>query len=175
MPDTIEYEWSLSPELGIVDANTSVSFTISVERIETTANIIPEDPPTVQRFDVDALQFEQIIQTENDLLPDKINININSTTVIVAGIINTPVQFIDIAYSNEGVSYPVDAISDIPKGAKAYKLIPDDKEIKDYYWKVFAVDDENGDLLIQRTYHLQVRLSFNDAKQTIQRIVSEIL
>lgn len=174
MADLIEYEWSLQPDLGTVDKDDSVSYSISVERVETTNAIPPETEDTVERYDVDDLKFEQIIETEDDYLPDGITIDVGDILVSVSGIINTPVQFIDLAYSNQGVTYDVDTIDEIPKGSRAYKLVPDDSEYKYYYWRVYAIDDENNDELVERTFTLRVQLSFDDAKQTIKKIVSEI-
>lgn len=174
MADLIEYEWSLEPFLGIVQKDSSITYTIFLERLETTYAILPEEEDVVQRFDVGPLKFEQIVNDESDYLPDGITIDISTFQVIVSGIINTPVQFIQLAYSNNGVSYEVNTINEIPKGSKAYELVPDDKEYKYYYWRVYVADVENENQLVERTYTLQVQLDFDDAKQIIKQIVSEI-
>lgn len=184
MVDSVRYEWSHPASIGSIDTKDSVNYDIFVERVETT--IVPatepggEDTETEERFFVDALKFEQIIQEEIDYLPDGVTISVGDTNVLISGVVKVPPLFVELAYSNEGVKYKIDSIEDLPKGAKAYKLIPDDKEYKYYTWRVYASDDdnpldsENETTFIERTFTLQVAINFNDTKTVIQEIVSEI-
>jgi hypothetical protein len=177
MVDSVRYEWSHVSNIGSIDSGDSVSYSIYVERVETT--ITPAVPPeTEERFFVDDLKFEQIIQDESDYLPDGVTISNENTSVDISGPVKVPPQFVELAYSDRGVSYQIQTIEELPKGARAYKLIPDDKEYKYYQWKVYAQDEENpleeDPVLVERSFTLEVAIDFNDTKTVIQRIVSEI-
>lgn len=182
MVDSVRYEWSHVSNIGSINSGDSISYSIFVERVETTVNE-PTEPggettETEERFFVNNLKFEQIIEDESDYLPDGVIISNENTSVDLSGPVDVPPQFIELAYSDRGVKYKIETIEELPKGARAYKLIPDDKEYKYYQWRIYAQDDENpleeDPVLIERSFTLEVAIDFNKTKNVVQQIVSEI-
>ena len=166
-----EYEWSHIAQIATIDSGDSISFTIFVERIEV-------DPitelETRTKLDV---TYEPIINEPQRLeeLPETVSVSDDGVEVIMSGIVNAQAEFIDMAYSVDGDSRTVQNISDIPSGAKVHKLIPSSEEYKYYMWKVFANDAEDDDLLVERTFTLKARITWDAANTTIKKLASEIV
>jgi hypothetical protein len=174
MADTITYEWSHPSNIASINSGDSVSFDILVERVEETAPIGIETEPTVERFLISELKFEQIVVDESDFLPEGVVITNNNTNVDITGAVVVPPQFISIAYAAQGVSYNIESVEELPQGARAFELIPDPSPYKYYVWRIWAIDTDNEDLLVQRTFTLTVSIDFDDIQTVIKRVVSEI-
>ena len=166
-----EYEWSHIAQIATIDSGDSISFTIFVERIEVDPITEVE---TRTKLDV---TYEPIINEPQRLeeLPETVSVSDDGVEVIMSGIVNAQAEFIDMAYSVDGDSRTVQNISDIPSGAKVYKLIPSSEEYKYYMWKVFANDAEDDDLLVERTFTLKARITWDAANTTIKKLASEIV
>ena len=166
-----EYEWSHIAQIATIDSGDSISFTIFVERIEVDPITMVE---TRTKLDV---TYEPIINEPQRLeeLPETVSVSDDGVEVIMSGIVNAQAEFIDMAYSVDGDSRTVQNISDIPSGAKVHKLIPSSEEYKYYMWKVFANDAEDDDLLVERTFTLKARITWDAANTTIKKLASEIV
>jgi len=166
-----EYEWSHIAQIATIDSGDSISFTIFVERIEVDPITEVE---TRTKLDV---TYEPIINEPQRLeeLPETVSVSDDGVEVIMSGIVNAQAEFIDMAYSVDGDSRTVQNISDIPSGAKVHKLIPSSEEYKYYMWKVFANDAEDDDLLVERTFTLKARITWDAANTTIKKLASEIV
>ena len=165
-----EYEWSHIAQIATIDSGDSISFTIFVERIEVDPITMVE---TRTKLDV---TYEPIINEPQRLeeLPETVVVADDGVEVIMSGIVDAQAYFTDMAYSVDGNSRTVQNISDIPSGAKVHKLIPSSEEYKYYMWKVFANDAED-DLLIERTFTLKARITWDAANKTIKKLASEIV
>ena len=165
-----EYEWSHIAQIATIDSGDSISFTIFVERIEVDPITMVE---TRTKLDV---TYEPIINESQRLeeLPETVAVADDGVEVIMSGIVDAQAYFTDMAYSVDGNSRTVQNISDIPSGAKVHKLIPSSEEYKYYMWKVFANDAED-DLLIERTFTLKARITWDAANKTIKKLASEIV
>ena len=166
-----EYEWSHIAQIATIDSGDSISFTIFVERIE--FDTITE-LETRTKLDV---TYEPIINEPQRLeeLPETVAVADDGVEVIMSGIVDAQAYFTDMAYSVDGNSRTVQNISDIPSGAKVHKLIPSSEEYKYYMWKVFANDAEDDDLLVERTFTLKARITWDAANTTIKKLASEIV
>jgi hypothetical protein len=166
-----EYEWSHIAQIATIDSGDSISFTIFVERIEVDPITEVE---TRTKLDV---TYEPIINEPQRLeeLPETVSVSDDGVEVIMSGIVNAQAEFIDMAYSVDGDSRTVQNISDIPSGAKVHKLIPSSEEYKYYMWKVFANDAEDDDFLVERTFTLKARITWDAANKTIKKLASEIV
>jgi len=166
-----EYEWSHIAQIATIDSGDSISFTIFVERIEVDPITEVE---TRTKLDV---TYEPIINEPQRLeeLPETVSVSDDGVEVIISGIVDAQAYFTDMAYSVDGDSRTVQNISDIPSGAKVHKLIPSSEEYKYYMWKVFANDAEDDDFLVERTFTLKARITWDAANKTIKKLASEIV
>ena len=166
-----EYEWSHIAQIATIDSGDSISFTIFVERIEVDPITMVE---TRTKLDV---TYEPIINEPQRLeeLPETVSVSDTGTDIDISGVVNAQAEFIDMAYSVDGDSRTVQNISDIPSGAKVHKLIPSSEEYKYYMWKVFANDAEDDDFLVERTFTLKARITWDAANTTIKKLASEIV
>jgi hypothetical protein len=165
-----EYEWSHIAQIGTIGSGDSISFTIFVERIEI-------DPITELETRTKLVVFyEPVINEEQRLeeLPETVSVYDTGTEINISGDVNAQADFIDMAYSVDGESRTVDNISDIPFGAKVHKLIPSSEEYKYYMWRVFSNDAEDDNLLVERTFTLEVTIRWDSANIAIKKLASEI-
>jgi len=164
------YTWSDPSAIGSINSGDSINYNIFVDK-EYTDEITML--PVVERMG--DLRFEQIIETEDDLLPKNISISINDMNVIISGNVNAPAPFVELAFSVQGDPRYVSSVDDIPKGSKVFKAIPDSSEYKYFRWKVYTYDQAfEESILVERIFTLQVRVSWEQAKQTILRLAREI-
>jgi len=156
--------WSHEAAIATVDSGSIISFSISAENEMT-------DPITMEPVieSVSDLKYEKA-QQETEVLPDHISIQENGTSVDISGTIKANAPFIEMAYSDNGEHVYVDKIEDIPSGAKPTKLIPSPTEYKYFRWRVYSESNSEAD----RTFTLTVIVSWDDAKQTIIKLVGEI-
>lgn len=157
--------WSHEAEIATIDSGSSISYSITAE-VEGTDPITME--PVIET--VDDLLYEEATD-ENEILPDDIIVQENGTSVDISGTISANAPFIEIAYSDNGEEIIVDSIDDIPFSSKVTKLIPSLTEYKYFKWRVYSESDEEVD----RTFTLSVRVSWNDARDTIINLVGEIV
>lgn len=156
--------WSHEQEITTVQSGSTISFSISVL-------IEGVDPITMQPVSdpVTDLKYEKATDS-TEVLPDNISIIENGTSVDISGVVEAPASFISIAYSKDGKNVFVDSIDDIPKGSKPTELVPSSVQYKYFKWRIYSESNEDVD----RLFTLIVIVTWNDAKDTIIRIVGEI-
>lgn len=182
MPEQSQYTWcNLPEELDEVPVDGYISYEFYVSR-QTQNETGQTTQYAVTNLKLEVIE-EEILNEEGEVIqkfypmPKSLEVlfNEDKSILTIQGNIDIDPAFEELAYSGSGVEYYVDTVEEIPKGAKAFKMIPDEDEYKYLKWRIYANDSQNGKFLVEKTYIQQIRMSYDKVKAIIKRVASEIV